>query len=274
MDRKSFRKLFVLMAACLFLAGMAAPTAHAASGGILPAVSSIEKDGPFATSIDKNVGSSGAGWVVRPTTLGSQGVSKHPIFVFGPGAGSTPSNYETYLRRWASHGFVVYSETSTSSGSEMTRAMDWLIKQNSTSSSKYYNKLLTSKIAAGGHSRGSLGTFAIAGDSRLTTTIHVAGGSTAGSGPAKLKKPAMYIDGSADTMALPNVKNDYAVTKVPVWFGIMSGTDHIYSVRDGVSAITAWLRWQLANETDRKSMFISSNCYFCSGIWTAQYKNW
>ncbi len=156
----------------------------------------------------------------------------------------------------------------------MTNALNWLIKENGTSSSKYYGKLDTTRIAAGGHSRGSIATFAIATDSRLKTTIHVAGGSFDGNGPKNLRKPALYVVGTEDSAALSNVQRDYRNTTVPVWFGEMDGVDHISAAREALPAITAWLRWQIADETSRKSMFISSNCYFCSGMWDVQYKNW
>lgn len=211
---------------------------------------------------------------MRPSSLGSQGVSKHPIFIWGPGGGSEPADYEDHLRRIASHGFVVYSEVSTGDGTEMTAAMDWLITQNGRSSSAYYGKLDTTRIAAGGHSMGSITTFAIANDSRLSTTIHCGGGSFDGNGPTKLSNPTMYFVGSADTLSSSNVARDYRNTTVPVWYGILDGVDHINAAREGLSAMTAWLRWHLADETDRQSMFIGANCYFCGGKWTAQYKNW
>jgi hypothetical protein len=89
--------------------------------GSLPPVSSVDADGPFATTVTQSTGSSRSGWVVRPTNLGANGL-KHPIFIWGPGAGTGPAEYEFHLRRLASHGFVVYSETSSNSGSEMTAA--------------------------------------------------------------------------------------------------------------------------------------------------------
>lgn len=40
------------------------------------------------------------------------------------------------------------------------------------------------------------------------------------------------------------------------------------------SSGTAWLRWQIGGETDRRSMFIGAGCYFCGGIWSTRSKNW
>ena len=242
-------------------------------GPVLPPVSSIETDGPFATTIDMNAGSGRAGWVVRPTALGQNGM-RHPVFVWGPGAGATPGSYEFHLRRLASHGFVVYSEVSTSSGSEIRAALDWLVSENGRAGSAYYQRLALDRMAAGGHSRGSIGTFAIASDPRLKTTIHVAGGSFDGNGSRNLRNSAIYICGENDTTATPNCERDYVATTVPIVFTIMDNVGHIDAARTGLPAITAWLRWQIAGETQRQSMFIGAGCYFCGGIWSTRSKNW
>lgn len=242
-------------------------------GGTLPPVSSVDADGPLAVTLDKNTGPARAGWVGRPSALGANGL-KHPIFIWGPGAGTGPSNYEFFLRRLASHGFLVYSETSTNSGSEMTAAITWLIAENGRAASPYYQKLDTTRIAAGGHSRGSVATFAIGSDSRLTTTIHVAGGSFDGNGSANLRKPTAYICGEADTTATPNCRRDYTATRVPVFFTVMKDVDHISAARSGMPAITAWLRWHLGAEATRRNEFLAPSCTFCTGIWSSQSKNW
>lgn len=242
-------------------------------GGTLPPVSSVDADGPFTTTADMNTGPTRAAWVVRPTTLGANGL-KHPIFVWGPGAGTGPSNYEFHLRRIASHGFVVYSEVSTGDGNEMRAAITWLINENNRAGSPYFQRLDTAKIAIGGHSRGSLSAFGAASDTRLTTTIHVAGGSFDGRGSANLRKPAAYICGEADTSATPNCQRDYTATTVPVFFTIMDGVSHVQAARSGLPAIVAWLRWHIGGEVERRSMFIGAGCDFCSGMWDSRSKNW
>lgn len=242
-------------------------------GGTLPPVASVDADGPFATTVTQNTGSSRSGWVVRPTNLGANGL-KHPIFIWGPGAGTGPAEYEFHLRRLASHGFVVFSQTSSNSGSEMTAAMTWLIAENNRAASPYYQKLDTTKIAAGGHSRGSIASFAIAADPRLTTTIHISGGSFDGRGSDNLRKPAAYMCGGDDTLALPNCDRDYANTDVPVFYTVMDNVDHIQAAREALPAITAWLRWHIGGETSRRDMFLATNCSFCSGKWSSKKKNW
>jgi hypothetical protein len=256
----------------IVLQGASGPT-DPGGGGTLPPVSSVDADGPFTTTADTNTGPTRAAWVVRPTTLGANGL-KHPIFIWGPGAGTGPSNYDFHLRRIASHGFAVYSITSTGDGTEMKAAIDWLIAENNRAASPYYQKLDTTKIALGGHSRGSVSTFAAGGDSRLTTTIHVAGGSFDGQGSANLKKPTAYICGEEDTTATPNCERDYSATRVPFFFTVMDGVTHTQAARSGLPAIISWLRWHLGGETSRRDSFLSTGGTFRTGTWDSQSKNW
>jgi hypothetical protein len=109
-------------------------------------------------------------------------------------------------------------------------------------------------MAFGGHSRGSIGTFDVANDPRLATTIHVAGGSFDGNGPSGLRKPALYIGGDGD-FATSNVRRDYTNIRVPVWFNVLNNTDHILATRNG------------------QHNFLRSNCTFCN-LGVVQYKNW
>jgi hypothetical protein len=259
--------------ASLTLQGTTGPT-NPPPVGSLPPVNSVDADGPFATTVTQRTGPSRNAWVVRPTTLGANGL-KHPIFLWGPGGGTGPADYEFHLRRLASHGFVVFSVTSTGNGSEMEAAMDWLVAENSRTASAYYQKLDVSKIAAGGHSQGSITTFAVAADARLTTTIHISGGSFDGNGHRSLRKPAAYMCGGSDTLALPNCERDYTNTSnVPVFYTVMANVSHTQAAREALPAMTAWLRWHLAGETQRRDSFLSTNCAFCTGKWSSKSKNW
>lgn len=241
--------------------------------GTLPPVSRIDTNGPFQTTQHRNVGSRNNGWVVHPSNLGANGL-RHPIFIWGPGAGTGPSNYDFFMDRIASHGFVVYSEVSTGDGSEMTAALNWLIAENNRPGSRYYQKLDTTKIAFGGHSRGSLSAFGVANDSRLTTTVHVAGGSFDGRGPNSLRKPTIYIAGENDSLATSNMERDYRNTNVPVFFTIIDGVNHTQAAREGMPAIVAWLRWHLGGESFRSGAFLDTRCDFCVGRYDSESKNW
>ncbi|GAA4812187.1 hypothetical protein [Streptomyces ziwulingensis] len=240
--------------------------------GSLPPVDDVTAPGPYAVSIDTTAGPDDEGWLVYPTNAGQNGVD-HPVLVWGPGAGSDPAAYEDMLRQWASHGFVVYSEVSSSSGDYMVDALDWLEDQNAGPSSPLYQDLDLSEVAFGGHSRGSIGTFDVADEPRLETTIHVAGGSFDGNGPDSLRNPTLYVGGDED-FATANMERDYTNTDVPVWFNILDDTDHLLATRNGQHIITAWLRWHLADEEFRRTEdFLGSGCTFC-GLGDVTYKNW
>jgi len=167
-------------------------------------------------------------------------------------------------------------ELASAMAGSSARAVDWLIAENTKAGSQYLQKLNIAKIASGGHSQGSISTFAFAGmDTRLTTTIHVAGGSFDGNGYRNLKKPTLYIGGSGDTLALSNTKRDYENTNnVPVFLTVIEGASHTSAARDGWTPIVAWLRWHLGDEVQRKSMFIGANCDFCTGKFVSQSKGW
>ncbi len=243
---------------------------------ILPPVTSVTMDGPFTTTTDASTGPQRAALVVRPMTLGENNL-KHPVFIWGPGGGTQPRNYETLMRRIASHGFVVYSEVSRAAdGTEMVAAMTWLISENKRAESPYYQKLDESRIGVGGHSFGSNSAMSASSDPRVKAFVHAAGSGFRGAGKARnLMQPAAFICGEDDPTAnVTDCRTDYMQTTSPVFFTIMAGEDHLSTPRAGLSLIVAWLRWHLGGENERKSMFIGPDCDFCTGVYTSQSKNW
>ena len=232
----------------------------------------VEGNGPFAVTVDGNAGAGST--VFRPTNLGQGGV-KHPIFVWGTGATSTPAQYRDHFSRMASHGFVIISpNTGSVTAGRLTQSLNWIVAQNSAAGI-YNGKLNTSKIAMGGHSLGSTSTFdAERTATNLTTTIHIAGGSFDGQGSSKVKTPTAYICGSTD-FALTNCQRDYQNMRAggqPLFFSVMQGVDHIQAARRALPAMIAWLRWHLAGE-NRKAEFSPGGKFF-SGIFRSQVKNW
>lgn len=248
-------------------------TTQPTSGGSLPAVDSVEKDGPFATTIDKNAGANS--WVFRPMELGKGGV-KHPVFVWGTGATASPNDYAPDMPRVASHGFIVISPNSTMVSAAMLKAsLDWILAQNDVKDSMYYQKIDTSKVAMGGHSLGSVGTFdAEAMETRLTTSIHIAGGSFDGMGSSKVKTPTAYICGGNGDIAAPQCATDFMNATKPTFYSVLTGVGHVDAFKNALPGMIAWLRWHLAGETERKAMFTGPDGDFFKGIWKSQTKNW
>lgn len=263
-------------------AGVARPATDDAATGPqmtaprLPPVTSVTMDGPFMTTVDDNAGPERAGLVLRPATLGERGL-KHPVFIWGPGRGTRVRDYESLMRRIASHGFVVYSEISQAAdGTEMIAAMTWLISENQRSSSPYYQKLDEDKIGVGGHSFGSNSAMSASSDPRVKAFVHTAGSGFRGAGKAlNLKQPAAFICGENDPTAnVTDCRTDYMQTSSPVFFTIIAGEDHLSTPSAGLPLVVAWLRWHLGDEAERKRMFIGTGCEFCTGVYTSESKNW
>ncbi|MBN1652233.1 MAG: hypothetical protein JXA30_00495 [Deltaproteobacteria bacterium] len=252
----------------------------------LPAVTSVDTAGPFRTTQALNTGPSRTSGLFYPTELGIDGL-KHPVFVWGCGGMSSPANYIDVLAQIASHGFVVIGEVSAigDNGVPLVACIDWIINENNRAQSVFFQKVDTGKIALGGHSIGSVNSFLVATDPRLTTTIHVAGGSldnindpnaeTTGKGGKSLIHPVAYICSENDMFGnVEKTEKDYANTTVPAFMTIMSGTEHIGAARAGLPVMTGWLRWHLGGETERRAMFLEPAGEFCTGIYVSKNKNW
>jgi hypothetical protein len=252
----------------------------------LPAVDSVDVDGPFATTQDLGGGPQGSSGVFHPSELGKDGL-KHPILLWGCGGTTQPATYALHMNRVASHGIVAIAEVSEigNNGEILLQSLDWILAENERPDSIFFEKLDTTRIAAGGHSIGSANTFFIADDPRLTTTIHVAGGSlddvndpfapTTGMGGARLTHPVAYICSESDTFGnVEKTEMDYARTTVPAFFTIMGGTEHNGAATEALSPIVAWLRWQLGGDEDRRAMFLDPMGEFSSGRYVSRTKNW
>jgi hypothetical protein len=256
----------------------------ASSTGTFPAIMDPNTMGPYATSTKTGAGPKGDGTVYYPTAFGPDGL-KNPIFVWDPGSGISGTMYATLLTHLASHGFAAYAcSASSATGSEVKDGIDWMIAQNTASGSIFNGKLDTTKVAAGGHSLGSIATFANATDVRLTTTIHVSGGTMDSSHAAiaTLKYPVLYVCGETCTgsqtgltdcdLAAPNCTADYGVTKVPVFYGQNTTASHAFGWQMDYGALTAWLRWYLMGDTSQKPEFLGSDCVLCKTPWVGMSK--
>jgi Alpha/beta hydrolase family len=255
-------------------AAMAGAGGMAGSGGPsgnYPPAMSVDADGPFKPTHIQNGGMSGSSWVFYPMELGMNGM-KHPIFNWGPGAGTGPSQYTDHLNRLASHGFVVISQPSSGSGGTEKASLDWLIAQNDKMDSPFFQKLDTKKVGAGGHSLGALTTMAMAADPRLTLYVLVCGGCMSGNGgcgAADIHAPTVILGGDTD-IGTPNFMGDYDEIKSPVAFVIKDGTDHIACARNNLAPWVAFMRWQFYGEEKYKPDFLTGA--YCKTPWKCMNK--
>jgi hypothetical protein len=252
----------------------------------LPKVMTTDGDGPFEVTQNLSSGPEGQSGLFYPTKLGENGV-KHPIFVWGCGGTATPSSYANELKRIASHGFVVIAEVSNigDDGKPLLAAADWIVAENARQGSELYGMLDTTRLGLGGHSIGSVNSFLAGVDKRWTTTVHVAGGSlddvndpnapTTGMGGKNLIHPTAYICSENDVFGnVEKTQKDYDNTTVPVFFTIIAGADHVGATMAGLPVLIAWLRWQLAGETEWRGDFLDPQGQFCTGKYMSHSKNW
>jgi hypothetical protein len=248
----------------------------AAAGPKFPAVTDAWAAGPFEVATGGGAGPSRNANLAYPKDLGKDGL-KHPIVIFDNGAGQTGTSiYTSITQHLASHGFAVYhAYESTDDGKEITEGLDWMIAENTRQGGMFFGKLDTTKAAAMGHSRGSIATFAVAGDPRLSTTIHLSGGTNPdiAMGHAtlvNLKNPAAFLCGepggdgliSGDT-ASEWCLYDFEHTTLPVFLTQITGASHISAPGMTTGACAGWLRWRLMGDSTMKAMFAGSDCSLC-----------
>jgi hypothetical protein len=266
------------------------------SGG-LPAIMDPGMTGPYKAKETANVGPGSNYTTFQPEELGKDGV-KHPILVFGPGAGAYADIYQTLLMHVASHGFVVVCYSNQSDGPSLKTAIDWIIGESTKADSQYFNKVDTTKIAMGGQSLGSLSTFdASATEDRMVTTLHINGGTFDHTQVNNLKRPAFFICGDDPSksggdgtwqsdMARPNCDADFMNAKVPVWYGVVIGSSHTTVIDQGstdidplkrlyLASTVAWLRYQLVGDPVMKALFVGNDCGYCKDTknWLVQQKD-
>ncbi len=140
-----------------------------------------------------------------------------------------------------------------------------------------------------GYSNGGLATLSSADDPRYQTIIIISGANVrADSRTAnmpKLRTSIAYLC-TDDQASKGNCAADYAVVKVPAFFGVMKGSTHTSVLPDLLgegkyvsllnAATTAWLRWQIAADRTFESTFLGANCRLCTDSnWTVEpQKNW
>jgi hypothetical protein len=240
--------------------GAASPPAMA-----WPSVSDFGMTGPFKAITMMNSGPMNAYTLFYPEDLGRDGL-KHPVITWGNGATSTPGQF-TLLPLLASQGFVVVAANDAFvTSAEMKSGIDWAFQENDRQGSAFYQKLDPSKVAAMGWSLGSLGSFQIASDPRIITTVHISGGAMDKSVVPNLRHPAAFFCGNSSDIAHDNCESDFTMAKVPVFYGVFPG-DHFGIVGSFApqinKAAAAWLRWRLMGDTSLSGMFVGADCTVC-----------
>jgi hypothetical protein len=242
-------------------------------GTAFPSVSNYANAGSYSTSTS-NEGPSCT--IYRPRTLGQNGV-RHPIILWGNGTGAGPSTYNGLLTHWASHGFVVAAANTSNAGSgnEMLACLSYLQTEAARSSGTYVGKLNLGRVATSGHSQGGGGSIMAGRDSRIKATApmqpYVLGLGHVSSSQRQQNGPMFQMSGSLDTLAIPSLNQQVVYNNInkPIFWGTLRGASHFVPVGDAGGfrgPSTAWMRYQLMNDTTAKNQFVGTLCGLCTSL--------
>ena len=259
--------------------GGGARDSGASDGPTLPPITDYSAKGPFATTVERNVGPGGANGH-RPEPLGQNGFLHAPI-VFGPGIGQAVTVHATMLTNFASHGFVVVGTPVLNGGpgsadnrKSMQDGLTWIVAQNTTAGI-YQGKLYANHAISMGYSVGGTSAVEIGGDPAVATVVSIHGHNAT----ATLHGPMLQTTGTLDTVGMPLQQQTYDKSQVQTFLATLTGADHGYIQNAGGGnerpPIVAWMRYWIYNDAGAKHFFYDADCVLCTTPWQKpQRKNW
>jgi len=279
------------------------------TGGNEPECSTADRQTPTSISYDravtrseqKNPPSGAFGYAIEHAT---QTLPNHtiyrpdlsranniPIVVWGNGACSNVGTEQAdFLLQIASNGYLVIanggpfgSGSNDQHGTELIKAIDWAIKENSRTCSQYYGKLNVEKVATMGWSCGGGMAHFAAVDSRVDTAVAL----NSGLGiygdrfdyyPRFHSPIAIFNGNSSDVAYNPGLQEYSEVNNVPVYHANypQGHGDAYFQDNGGEFGIVAvgWLNYMLKDDQTAtgRSMFFGNNCRLCRSPWVMKNK--
>jgi dipeptidyl aminopeptidase/acylaminoacyl peptidase len=167
----------------------------------------------------------------------------------------------------------------------MVQVAEWVVKQNSNSSSVLYQKIDTANIGAAGHSQGGYGASEAGQNPLIRTSVSISGAV----GSEKQRGPALIICGALDdnqgAKCSDHPSQSFKGTNtVSVMLAKCGDADHgnwgfemmlknKETPHDIVKATTAWFRYHLMGDQEYRSWFYGENCVLCKhSNWTVERK--
>ena len=165
--------------------------------------------------------------------------------------------------------------TINADGTPLTAAIDWLQRESADPSSRFYQKVDTTRVAAMGMSCGGLMAYNVSADPRIATVGIWNSGLLQPDEKifAGLHSSVIIVTGGESDIAYANGKRDFETlpARIPVFYGVYPSVGHGGTYNEdnggafGVAAV-AWLKWQLMNDTTAKGkgFFVGSSCTLCT----------
>lgn len=219
-----FRTLLRSMAATLLTAAAALTLAPAADASPpAPAARAADPSAPGTFPVaytDVTVSAAGRSYSARVwypgTTAGANApvaAGAHPGLAFGHGFFQAITQYESLLKHYASWGVITVAPKSqgglfpshSAFADDLNAALTWLTTQNSTTGSRFANRVDTARYAVSGHSMGGGAALLAAGRNPAVTSVTTLAAAetnpSAIAASTTLGMPVQYVGGSADSIA-------------------------------------------------------------------------
>lgn len=239
--------------------------------------------------------------IYRPQDLkaASEAEGPLPVMVWANGGCSNTSiTHELVLNEVASQGYVIVAvgplrhsgsdgfKPSSTDGTHITKALDWLAEQSRKENSEYNGTVNAHGVAAGGQSCGGAQILSLAGDRRIRTYLMVNSGmgditmsNASKANFEKLRGSIIYILGGESDVAYANAVKDYDNIKsetLPVVFASVD-RGHMGTFPDAHGGsysqmITDWLDYTLKNDRKKIGIFRDADLKDYPG-WTLKSKN-
>lgn len=208
----------------------------------------------------------------------------YPLIAWGNGTGALPQNYDQLFHHLASWGFVVIDSYSkeTGTGEEILASIEYMLAENDSPDSPFYQRINAEKIATAGHSQGSTGAINAStnferGGDLIKTVVSIALPDLKWCDPedvydtSKLEVPFFIMGGSRDIIISPASANRTALEatadSVPAAMGMATGAGHTAIEDDGGKHrgyLTAWMRFQLMGDAVAKGAFAGEDAELLS----------
>ncbi|MBR4286170.1 MAG: dienelactone hydrolase family protein [Clostridia bacterium] len=199
----------------------------------------------------------------------------YPVLIFANGTGFDYKIYEKLLIKLAENGYIVVanSETMSADGTSQIASLDFIISENTNSSSVLCGKINTEKAAAVGHSQGGRSAVnAAVKDSRFDCVLSLAGSSYVEEAEP-LRTPALFMAGTRDMIVAANkwVKPAYDVAKGPaVYVSLVDGvhTSCCTNPDTYTKYAVEWFDLWLKSDNSARATFKNGGALSNDALWT------
>lgn len=199
---------------------------------------------------------------------------KWPVIVWANGTACAPVLYWNALCALASKGYIIVasSDTMSANGKSQVGEVDYILTENESSDSIFYNKVDETRIGAAGHSQGGRSAVNAAKlDDRIKAVVSIAGSNTSNE-RSDLDTPTLFLTGTADLVVLSSlwVKPTYKQAVGPAAYASLKGGIHTSVINNYDSIVyytSKWMDAYLNDNNDSRAIFMDGGQLFSDTSW-------